>query len=285
MATRATDSGESMAVISLTTDFGDQDEYVGVMKGVIMAAAPGCRIIDLCHRIEPQNVAQAAFMIEAAYRYFPSHTLHVLVVDPGVGGRRRILYAEADGHRFLCPDNGLLARIDQTAGLKQIRQVTNRALFGPSVSRTFHGRDILGPVTGFLAQGNDPAELGSRLQATELIGLQGWQPRCGADGRLHGRIVAADRFGNLITNIGADLLAPILADNPKVLLRIEIGRQLTAHLHDAYEEALPGTALAIIGSRQTLEIAVNQGSARDYFQTEAGRSVTVRRAAESGGGG
>ena len=274
-----------MAVISLTTDFGDQDEYVGVMKGVILAAAPGCRVVDLCHRIAPQNVAQAAFMIEAAFRHFPSRTLHVLVVDPGVGGQRRILYAEAEAHRFLCPDNGLLTRVDQRTGLTRLREVTNRALFRPSVSPTFHGRDILAPVAAFLIQGGDPAEVGSAIQAAEIVRLRGWEPRCGDDGRLHGRIISADRFGNLITNIDADLLAPMLADNPKRSLQIAVGRELTTHLHDAYEEALPGTAIAIIGSRQTLEIAVNRGNARDYLQVESGRTVTVRRAETAGGEG
>lgn len=274
-----------MTVISLTTDFGDQDEYVGVMKGVMMAAAPGCTIIDLCHRIEPQNVAQAAFMIEGAFRHFPPRTLHVLVVDPGVGGPRRILYAEADGHRFVCPDNGLLTSVHQTVGLKGIRQVTNQALFLTEVSRTFHGRDIMAPVAGFLVRGGDPAELGSPCRAAELAHLVGWEPRCGADGRLHGRIVAADRFGNLITNIGADLMAPLLAVDPQVMLQIDIGRQLTTHLHATYEEAPPGGAMAIIGSRQTLEIAVNQGSARDYFQVAAGRTVLVQQMAAEGGEG
>jgi S-adenosylmethionine hydrolase len=272
-----------MAVISLTTDFGDQDEYVGVMKGVMLAAAPGCCIVDLCHRIAPQNVAQAAFMIEAAFRHFPSRALHVLVVDPGVGGRRRILYAEAGEHRFLCPDNGLLTRVDQTTGLKQIRDVTNRTLFSPSVSHTFHGRDIMAPVAAYLIRGGDPVELGSEINAAEIVRLQGWEPWYDADGRLHGRIVSADRFGNLITNIDADLLAAMLADNTKLAFQIGSGAELTTQLCDAYEKASPETPLAIIGSRQTLEIAVNRGCARDHFKVAAGSTVTVRCTGAVGG--
>ena len=272
-----------MAIISLTTDFGDQDEYVGVMKGVMLRAAPGCRIIDLCHRIAPQNVAQAAFMIEAAFRHFPTRTLHVLVVDPGVGGRRRILYAEAGEHRFLCPDNGLLTRVDQTTGLRRIRDVTNRTLCSPSVSHTFHGRDIMAPVAAYLIRGGDPDELGREINAAEIVRLQGWEPRYDDDGRLHGRIVSADRFGNLVTNIEADLLAPVLADNAKLALQVGSGAELTTHLCDAYEKGLPDTVMAIIGSRQTLEIAVNQGCARDHFEVEAGSTVTVRRTGVAGG--
>ncbi|MBL0713532.1 MAG: SAM-dependent chlorinase/fluorinase [Desulfosarcina sp.] len=264
-----------MTVISLMTDFGEQDEYVGVMKGVILAAAPEARIVDLCHRIGPQDVAGAAFMIEAAFRYFPPRTLHVLVVDPGVGGMRRILYAEAGDHRFLCPDNGLLTIVAQPTGLAQTRQVTNRDLFGPSVSRTFHGRDIFAPLAAFLIQGGDPAQLGGATPPEGIERLAGWIPQFSGDGPVKGRIVSTDRFGNLVTNIPADLLARLLADDPGQTLQIDMGRQLTTHLHKAYEEASPGEVLAIIGSRQMLEIAINQGSARDHFQVESGCFVTV----------
>lgn len=266
-----------MTVISLMTDFGAQDEYVGVMKGVILAAAPEVRIVDLCHRIAPQDVAQGAFMIAAAYRHFPAQTLHVLVVDPGVGGQRRILYAEAGDHRFLCPDNGLLTMVAQNTGLARVRQVSNRALFAPRVSRTFHGRDVFAPVAAFLAQGGDPGQLGEETAPEGIERLADWVPQIRADGRIAGRIVAADRFGNLITNIGDDLLADLLRDAPLPTLQIDIGQQLTTHLHDAYEEALPGAALAIIGSRATLEIAINQGRACDRFEVAPGGRVTVRR--------
>ncbi|MDJ0874751.1 MAG: SAM-dependent chlorinase/fluorinase [Desulfobacterales bacterium] len=266
-----------MAVISLTTDFGLQDEYVGVMKGVILAAAPASRIVDLCHGIEPHNVVQAAFMIEAAFRHFPPESLHLLVVDPGVGGKRRILFAEAGGHRFICPDNGLLTRIAQTAGLGPIREVANRRLFSPRISATFHGRDIMAPAAAFVARGGDPAQLGDEISGDAIVRLKTGVPQMGADGRLRGLVVSIDRFGNLITNIGRDLLDRWLRDNPKQLFQIDIGGQLTTHLHDAYEEALPGQTLAILGSRQTLEIAVNQGSARDRYQVDTGCAVTALR--------
>ena len=266
-----------MTVISLTTDFGLQDEYVGVMKGVILSAAPASRIVDLCHGIEPQNVVQAAFMIEAAFRHFPPETLHLLVVDPGVGGKRRILFAESGGHRFICPDNGLLTRIAQTAGLGTIREVANRRLFSPRISATFHGRDIMAPAAAFVARGGDPAQLGDEITGDTIVRLKTGVPQMGADGPLRGLVVSIDRFGNLITNIGGDLLDRWLSDNPKQLFQIDIGGQLTTHLHDAYEEALPGQALAILDSRQTLEIAVNQGSARDRYQVETGCAVTARR--------
>ena len=264
-------------VISLMTDFGEADEYVGVMKGVILAAAPQSHIVDLCHRIEPQNVVQAAFMIEAAFRHFPPNTLHVMVVDPGVGGKRRLLYAEAGGHRFICPDNGLLTRIDRTTGLTCVRQITNRALGKPHISGTFHGRDILAPVAGFLIQGGDPKQVGDGLARDKIVYLKGWEARRREDGCLRGRIVTADHFGNLITNIGVDLLTPLLSANPDRALRIDVGRQLTVHLCDAYEEALPGAVMALIGSRQTLELAINQASARDHLQVTSGCPLTVAR--------
>ena len=266
-----------MAVVSLMTDFGAQDEYAGVMKAVIMTAAPAARIVDLCHQVAPQNVAQGAFMIEAAFRYFPAGTLHVLVVDPGVGGERRILYAEAADHRFLCPDNGLLTMIAHTTGLSGVRQVSNRALFAPQVSRTFHGRDIFAPVAAFLAQGGGaPNQLGAPTDPGSIEHLVDWVPQIGADGRITGRIVAADRFGNLITNIGAVLLENLLRDANPPTLQVDIGRQLTIRLRDAYEEAPSGAVVAIIGSRATLEIAINQGRAIDYFKAQPGGRITVQ---------
>ncbi len=268
-----------MTVISLTTDFGQQDEYVGVMKGVILTAAPNARIVDLCHGIEPQNVVQAAFMIAKAYRHFPPGTLHLLVVDPGVGGARRIICAEADGHRFLCPDNGLLTWIARSHGLSWVRAVSNRRLFKPHPSATFHGRDIMAPVAAFIARGGDALRLGDEIPSAGIVHLEADEPHVGADGGLTGQIVSIDRFGSLITDIGTDSLGVLLADNPKQRFRIDAGWELTTHLHDAYEEASPGAALAIIGSRQTLEIAVNRGCARDRFPAAIGRPVTVRRLA------
>jgi S-adenosylmethionine hydrolase len=263
-------------IVSLTTDFGERDEYVGVMKGVILTGAPGTQIVDLCHRIAPQSVPQAAFLIAAAFGHFPPGTLHLVVVDPGVGGTRRILYAEAAGHRFICPDNGLLGRIDQQAGLNRVRQVTNDRLFKPTVGHTFHGRDIMAPVAAFLAGGGAPDRLGDEISTEAIVRLRGWQPRRREDGRIAGRIVAVDRFGNLITNIDAHLLGPGLQTTPHQVFDIDIGRRLTTHLHTAYEEALPGKPLAIIGSRETLEIAVNQGSAQAHYRVAAGDSVIVQ---------
>jgi hypothetical protein len=270
-----------MTVISLTTDFGLQDEYVGVMKAVILSAAPDTRIVDLCHGIEPQSVVQAAFMIATAYRYFPPGTLHLLVVDPGVGGARRIIYADADGHSFLCPDNGLLTGIARSCGLTRVCAVTNRRLFNPHPSATFHGRDIMAPVAAFIVRGGDVLRLGDEMHSAGIVHLNADEPRVGPDGGLRGQIVSIDRFGSLVTDIGVDLLGAMLADNPKQRFRIDAGWDLTTHLHDAYEEASPGAALAIIGSRQTLEIAVNRGRASDSFPAAIGRGVTVRRLADT----
>ncbi len=277
MNMRIDDGGPNLAVISLTTDFGLQDEYVGVMKGVILTAAPDIRIVDLCHGIEPQSVVQAAFMIATAYGHFPAGTLHLLIVDPGVGGARRIIYAEADGHRFLCPDNGLLTGIARSPGLTRVHAVTNRSLFGPHPSATFHGRDIMAPVAAFIAQGGDTVRLGDEIPSDGIVYLDADEPHVGTDGGITGQIVSIDRFGSLITDIGIDLLGAMLQDDPRQRFRIDAGWELTTHLHDAYEEASPGAALAIIGSRRTLEIAVNQGRARDCLPAAIGRPVTVRR--------
>jgi S-adenosylmethionine hydrolase len=274
-----------MTIVTLLSDFGTRDEYVGVVKGVILTVAPQVTIVDIAHHIAPRDVPAAADMLAAAFPYFPSGSVHLAVVDPGVGSARRIVCAEAAGHRLLAPDNGLLTRVLAEHAVQRVHQVTNTRFFRVPVSPTFHGRDIFAPVAGHLAQGGDMAELGPALDPAGLQRLDLRIPRWAPDRRrIEGSVTAVDRFGNLITNItrrDLELLAGG-AGGPGAL-RIRIGPHRLAGLAPCYAGVPPGHPLAVIGSRGRLEIAVNGGSAAAYFASATGKDVWV--ALEDGAGG
>ena len=264
-------------MIALLTDFGDQDEYVGVMKGVILSRAPGASIVDLCHHIAPHDIRQAAAMLDAAYAFFPEHTLYLMVVDPGVGGDRGTVLACAGARRFICPDNGLLSGLIRRGILDAARRITNPALFADSVSTTFHGRDIMAPVAGFLAAGGPPEELGPVQAVSDLVRLEADPVRRAVDGSLTGRVVAVDRFGNVVTDIDRNLLTSVCEDDLNRALTITVGASpRRVPLVASYSSRPRGELLAIIGSRGTLEIAVNMGHAAEDLGIGPGMAVTVR---------
>ena len=261
--------------VTLLTDFGLQDEYVGVMKGVILSLASNAQIVDLCHQVAPQDVRGGALLLAGAYRFFPPGTVHVAVVDPGVGGQRRIVCLRAGGFLFLAPDNGLLTPIltqhpDQVAAWS----VENPAYFLQEVSATFHGRDIFAPVAGRLCQGLDPACLGPQIAPGDLAQLPLPRPRVTSRG-IVGQVVHVDRFGNLATNITADLLRQGLAGAPSLTVRL--GDTAISGIATSYHQVPIGQPLALIASRGTLEIAVREGSAAARFQAGVGAEVRVQR--------
>ena len=189
--------------IVLLTDFGFKDSYVGVMKGVIRSISRDADIIDLCHNIMPQDVAEAAFVLEASYGYFPPGAIFVCVVDPGVGSDRAILCMKAHEQLFLAPDNGLLSVIPESGG-REIWAVEANEYFLKGTSMTFHGRDIFAPVAAHLAEGLEPSKLGPRVEHIRALRLP--KPVRAADGSLRGQVVYIDQFGNLITNIRGSML-------------------------------------------------------------------------------
>jgi S-adenosyl-L-methionine hydrolase (adenosine-forming) len=267
----------NVPIISLLTDFGDRDEYVGVMKGVILSHAPKAVIVDVCHHISPHDIRQAAAMVAAVFPYFPTGTLHVVVVDPGVGSERNIVLARARKCDYLCPDNGLLTELILQGVFHAARRVTNQAFFADTVGATFHGRDIMAPVAGFLASGGVPEKLGPAQAIDELICLDPMTSRSDGQGDLLGAVVAVDRFGNIITNIGRDLLTSAGEGDLKQFLIIETGTVHRMPLVSSYWAVPAGQLLATIGSRGTLEIAVNQGNAADRLGIAPGASVRVAR--------
>ena len=257
-------------IITLTTDFGQDDAFVGVMKGVIAGINPSARVTDLTHSIPPFNVLQAAFRLRQAYPYFPKATVHVAVVDPGVGGERRIVAMESDGHLFLAPDNGTLAVVEEESGRAELVSVTEPRFFRPEVSASFHGRDIFAPVAAHLAGGTPLSELGPAITALEPLNFP--RPAFNADGSLDGAVLWADRFGNLATNISLALLSEHFPD-PAV--RVEIAGKRIARIRRTYSDAAAGELLAMIGSFGMLEIAVRQGSAAAALGAGPGTPVRV----------
>jgi hypothetical protein len=263
-----------MALIALLTDFGTADEYVGVMKGVIAGIDPDTRVVDICHRIEPQNIVHGAFILKAAVPYFPESTVFVAVVDPGVGGRRRILAADCGGRRFVVPDNGLIEGVLHTPSEAAVVSVENQRYFLTPVSRTFHGRDIFAPVAAHLAAGLPLAELGPPVDPAELV--TGMMPRCRFSSRdgIQGVVIAADRFGNLMTNIDARAIERLTEGAAGGQVSVSLAETAIGAIVDSYDQAAKNAPLAIIGSRGLLEIAVNCGNARQMLQ--AGKNQPVR---------
>ena len=225
--------------IALLTDFGVEDPYAGVLKAVILSRCPCANIVDLCHGIRPQDVRQAAFALRSSAPYFPDRTLFVCVVDPGVGSSRAVLWARSRRHAFLAPDNGLLSWLGRDERLLEIRRVTNRALFLPAVSRTFHGRDVFAPVAAALAGGLAPSRLGPRTRG--LLRLR--PPRRGA-------VLFLDRFGNAVTN-----LRPTDLKGARSLEASGTSFPLRTH-YGAVRRGLP---LALVGSSGFIELSVREG--------------------------
>jgi S-adenosylmethionine hydrolase len=253
-------------VITLLTDFGTRDVYVGIMRGVILGLAPSVQIVDLSHEIAPQAIAEAAFLLDSAAPYFPWGTIHVAVIDPGVGTERRIVCARTSRATYLAPDNGLLARILERDPPAHLVSVENAEYFLPTVSTTFHGRDIFAPVAAHLANGLDPRSLGPVIR--ELTPLPFPQPRRTAPGVLTGEVIHVDRFGNLVTNVGEPFAANVAS------LTIH-GKRIEGPVCRAYGERDLGEPLLIFGSSGFLEISVNSGDAARVFRARRGDAVSI----------
>ena len=256
-----------MPIITLTTDFGLADGYVAAMKGVILGIAPQAALIDITHQIEPQNVREAAYVLHSAWPYFPLATVHVAVVDPGVGSARRPIAAHIDGSYFVGPDNGLFTYALQEASQPAYCvHLDNPAYWRPQVSRTFHGRDIFSPVAAYLANGVPLELLGAPIDDPVRFDTQ--PPQREPDGALRGQVIHVDRFGNLISNIPGDWLA-------SRLWTVRIAGQQVAGPSLTYAEAAPGRLLALVSSGGTLEVAVRDGSAAARLGVAASEPITV----------
>lgn len=258
-----------MSIITLTTDFGMDSRYVAAMKGVILSICPDATLVDLSHAVPPQDVRAAALLLDDAADWFPPETIHVAVVDPGVGTDRALIYARIGRQHFLAPDNGLLSRrIARTPPSKVIR-LTEPAYWLPQVSATFHGRDILAPVAAHLANGLDPDRLGSSWP--KLMRMDWPQPRSSSS-RIDGAVIEVDSFGNLITNITADLLADRATDRRACVV---FNIYETWGIYHAYADQPNGTLIALVGSGGRLELAVVGDNAARRLGVDVGAPVTI----------
>jgi S-adenosylmethionine hydrolase len=271
---RGPDGGPARPVITLLTDYGTRDIYVGVVHGVILGIAPSASVVDLSHEVAPQAVSEAAFLLDSAAPYFPWGTIHVSVVDPGVGTERRIVCARTARATYLAPDNGLLARVLERDPPAHLVSVENAAYFLPKVSTTFHGRDIFAPVAAHLANGLDPRVLGPEVR--ELNPLPMPRPREVTPGVLAGEIIHVDRFGNLVTNIGEPFAAR--AESAAVG-----ERRVEGPVCRAYGDREEGEPLLIFGSSGFLEISINGGDAARAFTARRGDTITITLAPEARG--
>jgi len=271
-------------IITLTTDFGLEDIYVGVMKGVILGINPQATIVDLCHYIPPQDVRQAAFLLHIAWRYFPPGTIHVAVVDPGVGAQRRAIALEIGQTVFLGPDNGLfsyvlqesLASIDLPAGSVRAFHLVNPRYWLPAPSATFHGRDIFAPVAAHLSLGVPAEGVGTPLPLSSLVAFS--PPLPGYEGDLLvGHVLHIDRFGNMITNIPG---SHALLQEPGVIVEVA-GRRIEA-LKRTYADGAPGELIALVGSAGYLEVALVGGNAAQVLGVETGAEVVIHPCPISG---
>ena len=264
-----------MSVITLLTDFGTSAEYVGLMKGVILSICPSAAIVDITHKIDSQDIEQAAFTIHSSYGYFPDGTVHLVVVDPEVGCRRALLALEMKKQFFIAPDNGVLSLLYDEGNITSLIQITNSRYFLSSVSRTFHGRDIIAPVGAHVAAGLDLRKLGPEINIRQVVRLDNLGARISESGELVGKIVFIDDFGNLITNIHFNTLRDSAKADEKGRIQVKVGSHVINGLSETYGSARSKDTLALIGSRGYLEIAVNKGNASHALNAEKGDSVRV----------
>ncbi len=260
-------------VVTLLTDFGLSDPFVGIMKGVILGINPNVALVDLCHSGKAYDAAEAALLLITSYRYFPAGTIHIAVVDPGVGGPRRPILVTCNGHLFIGPDNGLLAPLAAKAG-STVRVMTATGYFLQPVSASFHGRDIFAPIAGHLSLGAEPDECGEPID--DYVRLVIPRPVQSGISSISGEILHIDRFGNLVTNIARlDLERLATGDSPAAYVVSVAGAEIPIVAY--YGQVAPAAPGAVIGSADYLEIFVNQGDASRLLGIGRGCEVVVGR--------
>ncbi|MEA2089488.1 MAG: SAM-dependent chlorinase/fluorinase, partial [Thermoproteota archaeon] len=262
----------SPPIITLLSDFGLKDPYVAEMKAVILSICPEAHIVDISHEIEKFNVRMGAFVLASASPYFPKDAVHMAVVDPGVGTKRRSIIVETTRDCFVGPDNGLLTLAAYRHGIHHIYTITNPKYMLPQVSKTFHGRDIFAPAAAYLAKGCAPSEFGPEIR--DYIFPKFAKPY-EKENKLQGEVLHVDGFGNIITNISRkDLENKKIHEGEKLQVNLK-RRSLTLKFCSAYGEEKPKKPLAVIGSSGFMEISVNQGNAAEFFKIRVGDNVSI----------
>ncbi len=259
-------------VIVLLTDFGLQDPYVGIMKGVISSIAPHAPIIDLTHGITPQDIRHGAIVLASSYRWFPRGTVFLSVVDPGVGTARQAILLETSSGFFIAPDNGLLTPILEEADIRSCHAITNPDMMLPDLSQTFHGRDLFAPAAAHIASGTAPAKAGPQIKPNtckKLLFPVNSENR--QEGEWYGEILYSDIYGNLVTSFPNNL-----PRDDKGSWLLGTGRSGNIELRRTYGDVTPGEPVAYRGSAGYLELAIRNGSAASVFQARSGDRVILQ---------
>lgn len=259
-------------LITLITDFDTTDHFVGTMKGVIMNINPDVDIVDICHKVASYDIFDAAFTLAQSYRFFPPDTIHLVVVDPGVGTARRPLLVRTLAYKFVAPDNGVLSLIYEREENVEVRHITADHYFLNPVSNTFQGRDVFAPVVGWLSKGVDVDKFGDPI--TEYTKFASPKPKHVGDSLIKGVALRIDKFGNIITNLTPEDVPQLFAENPPPF-KIMINEQEVTRLNLAYSMGKPAEVFAIVGSSGYIEICTNRGSAAKILNVNRGVEVGV----------
>ena len=259
-------------LITFTTDFGSNDHFVGTMKGVINTINPDVKIVDICNAVQPYDILDGALTIVQSYRYFPPNTVHVVVVDPGVGTSRRPLLVTAEKHIFIAPDNGVLSLVYEREERLSVRHITSEHYFLQPVSQTFHGRDVFAAIAGWLSKGVETSKFGEEI--TDFVRFAAPKPKPINDKLMKGIVLKVDHYGNLITNLSPKEV-PHLFDPEPPPFKILVGKHEITKMKSAYAQGTPGEVFGILGSMGYLEIATNRGAANRSVGADKGSEVGV----------
>ena len=259
-------------MITLTTDFGLTEHYVGAMKGVIYSINPSVQLVDITNAVQSFDILDGAIAISQAYSYFPKDTVHMVVVDPGVGGPRRPIIANVGQYLFVAPDNGVLSLVYEREERVTVRQITSDYYFHQPVSNTFHGRDVFAPVAAYLSKGVDASKFGEEV--SDYVRFAAPKPKAIAANQWKGIVLKTDKFGNLVTNITAKDI-PQIFDGSSNAFKISVGKTEVIKLCSSYSQGAQGELFAIVGSTGFLEISANKAAASRVAGADKGSEVTV----------
>jgi len=264
-------------VMTLLTDFGTKEHYVASIKGVILNINPQCTLIDITHQVSPHDIQEGAFLLANSYSYFPKRTIHLSVVDPGVGGIRKPILLVTPHYFFIGPDNGLFTLVAQREKVKKVVVLTEQKYFLPELSTTFHGRDIFAPVAAHLSLGIKPHAFGYEIDSVEKLGFE---TSVVSEGKLLGKIIHIDTFGNLVSNIDEKIFVRGTKDHPD---SIWVGKNKIHGLRKGYWEGKPGVPMALFGSSGYLEISVKKKNAQKALKVKRGDPITIKTWRTAGG--
>jgi S-adenosylmethionine hydrolase len=259
-------------IVTLTTDFGLNDHFVGAVKGVILDIVPEATIVDISHAVQAFDILDGALSIAQAYEYFPTGTVHMVVVDPGVGSARRPIIASSDRYHFVAPDNGVLSLVYAREERIHVREISSDHYFRQPISNTFHARDIFGPVAAYLAKRVDSEKFGEEI--TDFVRFNAPRPKLVEGNVIRGVVLKVDRFGNLITNFTVQDV-PALFEAQAPAFKLTVGKAEVTTLRTSYAEGTPGEVFAIAGSMGYLELAASRGSAAQIAGVAKGGEVNL----------